>query len=149
MIARLSWSSESCDLHVPKFSGQLLAEIVLTAAGLLVRGLILHMHNSAKRGGYIPGSDVPPLVFFVFRAPGFRSHFRAPSTIDFDGILEALKSGRGESITIMPLVGDRDMTTQCPLCLYDAPLPGFAGICPQCGKPTRIAVRMIRRGGIL
>lgn len=36
------------------------------------------------------------------------------------------------------------LTSQCPLCLYDAPLPGFSGVCPKCGEDTTDAIRAIR-----
>lgn len=36
------------------------------------------------------------------------------------------------------------MTSQCPLCLYNAPLPGFEGICPQCRQDPTEALAAIR-----
>lgn len=38
------------------------------------------------------------------------------------------------------------ITTQCPFCLYLAPLPGFAGPCPNCGKNTAAVIGCIRYG---
>lgn len=37
-----------------------------------------------------------------------------------------------------------DLTTQCPLCLWDAPLPGFKGVCPNCHEDTTEALAAIR-----
>jgi hypothetical protein len=35
-------------------------------------------------------------------------------------------------------------TSQCPLCFYLAPLPGFVGICPSCKQDTLEAMRRLR-----
>jgi hypothetical protein len=40
---------------------------------------------------------------------------------------------------------DRNLiTSQCPFCFYLAPLPGFAGICPQCGRDTSRIIGHLR-----
>jgi len=39
----------------------------------------------------------------------------------------------------------RNMTTsQCPFCFYTAPLPGFEGVCPKCGKDTTKIIGCLR-----
>lgn len=38
----------------------------------------------------------------------------------------------------------RFRTTQCPHCLYLAPLPGFIGICPKCARDTVEEIARIR-----
>ena len=36
------------------------------------------------------------------------------------------------------------ITSQCPFCFYDAPLPGFQGKCPRCGKDTTKIIGCLR-----
>ena len=35
-------------------------------------------------------------------------------------------------------------TSQCPSCLWNSPLPGFSGICPQCRVSTWAQIEEIR-----
>lgn len=36
------------------------------------------------------------------------------------------------------------ITSQCPFCFYDAPPPGFEGLCPACGKDTTRLIGCLR-----
>jgi hypothetical protein len=40
-------------------------------------------------------------------------------------------------------------TSQCPYCFFLAPIPGFIGECPKCGKDTRAFIAHIRYNGPL
>ena len=40
---------------------------------------------------------------------------------------------------------ERNMTcSQCPFCFYEAPLPGFIGVCPRCLKDTTNLIGCLR-----
>jgi hypothetical protein len=83
--------------------------------------------------------EVSPAVYEEIRlkliAADYRHCFNEQSgkeVIDMTGI--ALQAENEETLR----------TSQCPLCLHTAELPGFIGICPACGKETREAIRKIR-----